>query len=96
MLHCNRHKLCMYWNYEKATKDCFLLSVCGMVINKYLETYSNAMRTRYVVKRQDGWVMGAKKCQTMEEIKDDRGNVSSFAQHTYSRDFSSNFWAKAI
>jgi len=83
MVACSRHEKCMYWNYEKATKDCFLLSVCGKVVNKYLSTYSTAMRTKNVVKNQEGWVMGAKKCQTIEENKDDRGTTCKNLKISY-------------
>jgi len=83
MVACNRHKLCMYWNYEEATKDCFLLSVCGKVENKYLRTYTTAMRTKNVVKNQEGWIMGAKKCQTIEENQDDRGTTCKNLKITY-------------
>ena len=75
MVHCNRHKLCMYWNYEKATKNCFLLSVCGKVLNTYLQAYKHEISFEGLMKEGAGWITGAKKCQTIEETIDDRGNV---------------------
>ena len=67
---CAETERCAYWQLKVAEKKCTLMSLCGFDQGKnYADT---AIIDR--PKQQSGWIMGARKCQTIEDTIDDRGN----------------------
>ena len=70
---CHDNERCTYWQYKVANKECTLLSLCGFDWGK---NYKGIAGFNFQIdrpKKQSGWIMGARKCQSIEDTKDDRG-----------------------
>ena len=78
MIECRNEPKCTYWQYKKPTKECILLGQCGTVQNGWSWMSNGIDGPRREISAQKGWwIMGAKKCQTIQDTKDDRGKNSS-------------------